>query len=58
MCGQKCKIENYNTTIKSNTTQKRKEHCVCSVCICHHRSLLDGPEAVNEDVHPGLNWDA
>lgn len=28
------------------------------VCICHHSSLLDGPKAINEDVHLGLNWDA
>lgn len=31
---------------------------VCGVCMNYHSGLLDGPKAINEDVDPGLNWDA
>lgn len=31
---------------------------VAEECVGHHGGLLDGAEAVDEDVHFGLDWDA
>lgn len=31
---------------------------VAKECVRHHGGLLDGTEAVDEDVHFGLDWDA